>query len=109
MREHKADKFFFIVLFLLVFLGVAMFISASLGILVKSKTTFYAVLFNQLVLGLGLGLLGMWLTYKIPYKFWRRYAVLFFLGAILLTAAVFIPGIGMKHQGAERWLSLGPI
>lgn len=107
--KKKADKFFLIVVGLLVVFGVAMFISASLGVLAKSKSTFYAVLFNQLVLGLGLGLLGMWITYKIPYKFWRKYAILFFLGAILLTAAVFIPGLGMKHQGAERWLTLGPV
>ncbi|OGI74462.1 cell division protein FtsW [Candidatus Nomurabacteria bacterium RIFCSPHIGHO2_02_FULL_41_18] len=109
MREHKADKFFFIVLFLLVFLGVAMFISASLGILVKSKSTFYSVLFNQLVLGLGLGLLGMYFTTKINYKFWRKYAFYIFLFSIIITAAVFIPYFGWSHGGATRWIKLGPI
>lgn len=107
--KKKADKFFLIIVILLVSLGVAIFISASLGVLAKNKSIFYAVLFNQLVLGLGLGLLGMWLTYKINYKFWRKFALLFFLGSILLTVAVFIPGLGMTHQGAERWLSLGPV
>lgn len=109
MSHRKVDKFFSVTVAILVFLGVAMFVSASLGILAKNKDTFFAILFNQLVLGLGLGLFAMYLTYKINYKFWRKYALLFFLGAILLTAAVFIPMLGWGHQGAERWIKLGPV
>jgi len=50
----------------------------------------------------------MYLTSKIPYKFWRKYSFYFFIGALILTAAVFIPGFGYTHGGAQRWLSLGP-
>lgn len=107
MREKKVDKFFLTIVALLLLLGVAMFTSASLGILVRNGKIFYSVLFNQMVLGLGLGLLGMYLCFKIDYKFWRRYAFLIFLGAILLTAAVFIPSLGLRHGGAERWIQLG--
>lgn len=107
MKEKKIDRFFLIVVGLLVVIGVAMFISASLGILVKSKDVFYSVLFNQLVFGLGLGLVGMYFGLKINYKFWRRYAFLIFLGSILLTAAVFIPSLGQSHGGAERWIQFG--
>ncbi len=85
-----------------------MFVSASLGILAKNEKTFYAVLFSQLVLGLGAGLVGMFLCLKIDYKFWRKYSFFIFLGSILLTAAVFIPALGWEHQGAERWIKLGP-
>ena len=46
---------------------------------------------------------------KIDYKFWRNYSFLIFLGSIILTAAVFIPSLGWSHQGAERWIKLGPI
>src|SRR3989344_4756273 len=108
-RAKKIDKFFLTVVFILIFFGLAMFISASLGILAKNKDIFFSVLFSQLVLGLGFGLVGMYLALKINYKFWRRYAFLIFLGSILLTAAVFISGIGLAHQGAERWIKLGPV
>ena len=81
--------------------GVAMFISASLGVLAKNEKTFYSVLFSQLVLGLGLGLVGMFVCFKIDYKFWRKYSFLIFLGSILLTAAVFIPSLGWSHGGAQ--------
>jgi cell division protein FtsW len=109
MRNKKVDKFFLIVLGLLVAIGVAMFVSASLGILAKNEKTFYSILFNQLVLGLGLGLLGMYICLKIDYKFWRKYSFLIFLGSIFLTAAVFVPSLGWSHGGAQRWLSIGPI
>jgi cell division protein FtsW len=109
MKEKKIDRFFLIIIFLLLFVGVAMFISASLGILVKSDKTFYSMLFSQLILGLGLGLVGMYFCLKIDYKFWRQYSFLIFLGSILLTAAVFIPSLGWSHGGAERWVQLGPI
>jgi len=107
MKERKADKFFLIVLFLLVTTGISMFISASLGILAKNEKIFYSVLFNQLVLGLGLGLVGMYFCYKIHYKFWRKYSFFLFLISILLTAAVFIPYLGWSHGGAQRWIQIG--
>ena len=109
MRERKIDKFFITIVFLLIAVGAAMFVSASLGILNRSADTFYSVLFSQLVLGFGFGFLGMYIAYKIDYKFWRKYSFYLFLGSILLTAAVFIPSLGWSHLGAERWIQLGPI
>jgi len=107
MREKKIDRFFLIIIFLLLSLGVAMFISASLGVLARNEKIFYSVLFSQLVLGLGLGLVGMYFCLKINYKFWRQYSFLIFLGSILLTAAVFLPSLGWSHGGAQRWLQIG--
>jgi len=109
MKEKRIDKFFLTTVILLICLGIAMFISASLGILAKSEKTFYSVLFSQLVLGLGLGFIGMYLCLKINYKFWRKYAFFIFLGSILLTAVVFIPQFGWSHGGAERWIKIGPL
>ena len=109
MKEKKVDRFFLIIIFLLLFIGVAMFISASLGILARSEHTFYSVLLSQLVLGLGLGIIGMFICLKINYKFWRNYSFMIFLASILLTAAVFIPHLGWNHGGAERWIQIGPV
>ncbi len=109
MKEKKIDRFFLIVSFLLIFIGIAVFVSASLGILSKNEGTFYSVLFSQLILGSGLGFLGMYFALKINYKFWRKYSFYIFLGSILLTAAVFIPSLGWSHLGAERWIQLGPL
>ncbi len=107
MREKKVDRFFLIIVFLLLAVGIAIFISASLGVLAKNEKTFYSVLFSQLILGLGLGLAGMYFCLKINYKFWRNFSFIIFLGSILLTAAVFIPSLGWSHGGASRWIQIG--
>jgi len=60
MKAKKIDRFFLVIVLLLIFIGLAMFVSASLGILAKNEQTFYSVLFSQLVLGLGLGFIGMY-------------------------------------------------
>ena len=109
-REKKIDKTFLIIVLLLVFGGMAMFISASLGILARNADTFRAVLFSQLILGFGFGLVGMYIALKIDYKLWRKYAFYIFLGAVLLTAAVFIPGLGSNRgTGALRWISFSSL
>ncbi len=107
MKGKKVDKFFLIVVGILLALGVAMFISASLGVLDRNQETFRGVLFSQLILGLGLGLFGMFISSKIDYKLWRKFSFILFIGSILLTAAVFIPSLGWSHGGAERWLQIG--
>ena len=107
MKEKRIDKFFLTTVILLISVGIAMFVSASLGILAKNEKIFYNVLVSQLALGLGCGFLGMYIALKINYKFWRKYSFIIFFGSILLTAAVFLPGLGLSHGGAERWIKLG--
>ncbi|MEK9181887.1 MAG: putative lipid II flippase FtsW [Patescibacteria group bacterium] len=109
MKEKRVDRFFLIILCFLLAVGVLVFVSASLGILAKNEKIFYSVLFSQLVLGLGLGLVGMYFCLKINYKFWRKYSLLIFLASILLTALVFVPSLGWSHGGAQRWIKLGLI
>src|SRR3989344_2088744 len=107
MNGKKIDRFFLIIVGILLTIGITMFISASLGILAKNEKLFYSVLFNQLILGLGLGLVGMYFFSKINYKFWRKYSFFIFFASILLTAAVFIPDFGANlGTGAKRWISV---
>lgn len=106
MNNKKVDKFFLTIVILLICLGVVMFVSASLGFLARSEKIFFNMLFTQLVLGLGLGMLGMYFAYKKNYKFWRKYSLYIFLGTIVLSAAVFIPHLGWSHGGAVRWIKL---
>ena len=108
-REKKVDKFFLTIVIFLVCAGIAMFVSASLGLLARSHNTFRSVLISQLVLGLGMGSVAMYVAYKINYKFWRKYSFILFVLSILITSAVFIPHLGSTRGGAERWLQLGPL
>ena len=104
MKGKKIDRFFLIIIGLLLVVGTTMFVSASLGILARNVKLFYSVLFSQLVQGLGLGLVGMYFCSKINYKFWRKYSLIIFIFSIFLTASVFIPHWGWSHGGAQRWI-----
>ncbi len=105
MKKGKIDNFFLTVVILLIILGAIIFISASLGILAKNEEKFYGVIANQFIFGIGGGIVAFYLGYKIPYKFWREYSLYIFIASIIITLLVFIPGLGMEHGGAKRWVN----
>jgi len=107
MNRRRSDRFFFFATALLVVVGLLVFASASLGLLSRSGATFTSVAFSQLFLGLFLGGVALLVTSNISYRFWRRYSFPLFLLSVLASIAVFIPGLGLPHGGATRWLSIG--
>jgi cell division protein FtsW len=106
IKNKNIDKIFFSIFIGLLFLGAIMFTSSSLGVLAKNQSKFYGVIFNQFVFGLIGGLTVMYFTMQIPYKFWRKYSMYFFVASIVLSLLVFIPGLGMEHGGARRWVNI---
>lgn len=108
LKKNSVDKYLLGILIALIASGLLIFLSASLGLLAKEGARYSSVVMNQLVLGLFFGGIVCYITTKIPYKFWGKYSFWFFLGALILTAAVFIPGIGAETAGAKRWIYLGP-
>lgn len=108
-NKRKVDKPLLIIIILLIVTGIFTFLSASLGLLAKEGVRYSSVVLNQIGFGLIGGLILMYITSKIPYKFWKIYSFWFFIGSFLLTTLVFIPGIGFEFAGAKRWLALGPL
>lgn len=105
MKKKSVDRIFLGIVITLVIIGLIMFTSASLGILARSESKFYGVIFNQFVFGLFGGLIALYLGQRIPYKFWRQYSLIFFILSIALTTLVFVPGVGSSHGGANRWVN----
>ncbi len=103
---QPVDRPLLISVLLLLFAGLFIFSSAALGIFARNEVNFSVVVGKQLVIAVvGIGvLIGV---SRIPYKFWKKYALVFFAGSLVATAAVFIPGIGFSHGGATRWINLG--
>ncbi len=108
-KQKPFDKYFFWIVILITGLGLLSFVSASLGILARSETKFYGVLFNQIVLGGIGGFVALWLCARIHYSFWRKHSFYIFLGALGLTLLVFVPNLGFEHGGARRWINIGPV
>ncbi|MFA6386275.1 MAG: putative lipid II flippase FtsW [Candidatus Paceibacterota bacterium] len=106
MNNNKIDKIFFSIVLSLLIIGVIMFVSASLGILNKNVPKFNSVIFSQLVYGLVGGLVTLYFGLRIPYKFWRAYSLPIFIASIIVTALVFVPGLGFEHGGSRRWINV---
>lgn len=106
MRRSQ-DRVLFGLILLLVVGGFLIFSSASLGLLAREGARFSGVALNQLLFGIIGGLIALTVTSNIHYRFWRKYAFYFFVAALILTLAVFIPGLGFEHGGARRWIHLG--
>ena len=105
----KVDKIFLISFLALLFFGLTVFISASLGIYARDNAKFTAIVFNQLFFGLFLGLIACFITSKINYKYWQKFSFYIFIFSVLTTLLVFIPGVGISHGGATRWIYIGSI
>lgn len=105
--HERIDRTLGVIVAVLVVAGLLIFLSASLGLMTKDAGAFEAAAFSQLALGLCGGVLGAWIVTKIPLKVFRVYSLYIFILALVLTAAVFLPVIGLSVNGATRWLDLG--
>lgn len=56
---------------------------------------------------LGIATLGAIVAACINYDWWRKTWWVFFAGAFVLLILCFVPGIGMKLNGSNRWINLG--
>lgn len=106
MKKNKVDKIFLGIVITLIVIGLIFFTSASLGIYAKNESKFYGVMLSQFVFGFLGGLVALFIGMKIPYNFFKKNSLFLFLGSIILTALVLVPGIGQSHGGARRWIEI---
>lgn len=102
--KKTIDKPFLIATIILVTAGFFIFSSASLGLLTRGGNVYSNAAFSQTFFGLFLGTIALFTTMRIPHKFWKKHAFFIFIGAMILTALVFVPHVGFEHGGAKRWL-----
>lgn len=106
-RSFSGDRVFFIIVVLLVVGGLAMFASAALGLLAREDGSPWRIATTQFVLGLLPGVIALLALRFSPQKWITRLAIPAYLGSVLITAAVFIPGLGETYNGAKRWIDFG--
>ncbi|MEK9209220.1 MAG: putative peptidoglycan glycosyltransferase FtsW [Patescibacteria group bacterium] len=105
-KKKQYDKVFLGIVIALLIFGVLAFSSASLGLAMRKGLDFYNSILKQFFLGMGLGIFALILASKIDYHFWRKISLLIFAAGVVLTLLVFVPGLGIGHGGAIRWLDL---
>jgi cell division protein FtsW len=92
----------------LLFIGYAMVASSSLhlgGEMKQGSFHYPAKQLAHIVLGLGLAAV----VTKIPIESWEKIGPGLFIAGLFLLVIVFIPGLGVKVNGAWRWLSIAGI
>jgi cell division protein FtsW len=108
-RSQPLDYKLVVIIFAMLSLGLIILYSAS-TVLSFSKfhnnTHFF---FNQIIQGVTLGLILMYLCSKIDYHVWQKYAPLLMFISIALLMAVLVPHVGLKVGNSRRWLTLGPL
>lgn len=109
MRKYfQFDNLFFGITATLLVVGLLVFLSASFSAF-SQTAKFHSILFNQIVLGFGGGIILFLLALRVPLEFLKKNALWFYAFGIVLLILVFVPHIGFAHGGATRWLSLGPL
>ena len=61
---------------------------------------------RQLTVGLVFGLIGFFITLRVDYRWYQKYAFHFLIITIILLVLVFLPGIGYSLKGANRWIMI---
>ncbi|MFZ0243363.1 MAG: putative lipid II flippase FtsW [Desulfobacterales bacterium] len=100
-------RLLFPVLFL-VGIGVVMVYSASSAIAHETYDNSYLFLKRQAIFALA-GAAMLIVCRHVPYRWYRLLTYPLLAVALILLAAVHIPGLGVEAGGSTRWLRLGPV
>lgn len=87
-------------------IGLVMVLSASSVYALRSEGSTWDYFIKQSI-WLTLGSAAMFVTLKVDYRYWRKFSTPFLCIAIFLLFLVFIPGVGIKVNGAKSWIGIG--
>ncbi|HUG06086.1 MAG TPA: putative lipid II flippase FtsW [Candidatus Limnocylindria bacterium] len=107
-RRTSYDLVLVVVVLALTLVGIAMVYSAS-GIRALDALDDPRYFLGWQSLWATFGLVGMLVATRIDYHRYRVLALPLLLIAIVLLAAVLVPGVGTSVNGAARWLRAGPV
>ena len=101
------------VLLLLTVVGMVLFgllmVYSSSFIYAQERTGDGLAFIKKQLLFAGLGFGALLAVCRVDYRKWSQWAFPVLGLAILSLVAVFIPGLGIRAGGSQRWLHLGPL
>lgn len=102
--KHKADSLIFYIALLLVAIGLVMvYSSSSYKALLESGTP--ALYFTKQFKFMLIGLVGMWIAFKLPIALTEQFAIHGFILSVGMLLAVM--AFGKNVDGATRWIEIG--
>ena len=104
--NNQFDFILCITILLLLSLGIVMVLSASAPASIAEGKGSYSYVSKQALFAV-IGIVLMTVISKIDYRFYKKYYwIVYFISWIILIL-VAIPGLGVKVNGATRWINLG--
>ncbi|MEF9916110.1 MAG: putative lipid II flippase FtsW [Lachnospiraceae bacterium] len=105
-KKRGYDYTLLMVVVLLVCIGlIILYHTSAYNGTIKFHDTFYYL--KKQLFATALGLAMMYVIANIDYHFWKYFAVLGYITAVILSIAVLF--IGDEYNGSKRWLSFGPL
>lgn len=104
--RHGLDAWLCGAVVVLLLWGLIMVASASVAQAEKMTGDAFYFFYRQVMfalLGVGIGAA----VYCVPLAVWARLHLLLYLLAVLMLAAVLLPGIGVEVNSARRWIDVG--
>lgn len=106
MARGEYDRWLLLAILTLACFGVVMITSSSIAVADGEHIgAFYYLRRHLAFLLIGGGL--MWAAAHVELRLVEKYHFLLVLGAVALLLAVYLPGVGIRINGARRWLNLG--
>ena len=108
-ERHQPDYVILVAVVGLVAVGLLMVYSSSaMAAYIQNDSTFKEV--GPQMLWAAVGLIGMAITTRIDYRYWRLVSVpMYAVAVILLAIVLFVPSLNYVVAGSARFLRLGPL
>lgn len=107
-HKGRLDPWLLLAVLTLIGFGLVMISSASVVISSQQFDNNYAYVTRQLQ-HFSIGLIALIAGALIDYRIWKQYAFGILILIVVLLVATHVPGIGVTLQGAQRWISIGPV
>jgi cell division protein FtsW len=91
---------------ILTIFGILMVYNSSVAIAIRDFSDQYYFVREQFK-WLIAGFIACWTLSRIDYRRWFNAALPLMIITLVLLLAVFVPGVGIRALGAQRWLNLG--
>lgn len=105
--KKKPDYTLVITILALIIVGLIVLSSASAVLSYERFGNNYYFFTHQLIYGVLFGMIAFFITSQINYHYWKKLAAVMLVATIFLLIVVFIPGLGLEHGGARRWINVG--
>lgn len=104
----RIDPIFLIAVLILLGWGLVMVTSASMELGERFGNPFFFVIRQSVAIVIGIAIVMM-LILRLPIARWVEYKSVILIASLLMLFVVLLPGIGHAVNGANRWISLGPV